>query len=259
MKRSHEVPICLLEESRKFNDFDYALVHLFSDNFEYYNFFVESLKMGRTVILDNSVFELGEAYEEQEYARWIEKLEPTYYIIPDRFEDKKFTVSSVNKWTERTFCAKPIGVVQGETIDELLECYDDIADKVDIIAISFAQPAFEKLFPLIHKDWARSLGRVFFVNSLINKGLLRDWKKHHLLGCSLPQELIWYKNPIYNFLTSIDTSSPVLHTIFDKKYESWGLKEKIKTKLADYINIDSSLINSNLLYYNLEIFKNLMP
>ena len=60
---SHEVPISILQESRKFNDYDYALVHLFETEPEYYDYFVDSLKQGRKVILDNSIFELGTAFD----------------------------------------------------------------------------------------------------------------------------------------------------------------------------------------------------
>ena len=50
---SHETPISFLEESREYNDYDYALVHLFETHPEYYSFFKCSLGMGREVLLDN--------------------------------------------------------------------------------------------------------------------------------------------------------------------------------------------------------------
>ena len=39
MKVSHESPISILEYSKNYNDFDYALVHLFEQYPEYYNYF----------------------------------------------------------------------------------------------------------------------------------------------------------------------------------------------------------------------------
>jgi len=60
---SHESPISMLDASRKYNDYDYALVHLFEKYPEYYNFFKISLNLGREVLLDNSIFELGEAFD----------------------------------------------------------------------------------------------------------------------------------------------------------------------------------------------------
>ena len=60
---SHESPISMLEKSRDYNDYDYALVHLFESHPKYYDFFKESLLMDRDVLLDNSIFELGEAFD----------------------------------------------------------------------------------------------------------------------------------------------------------------------------------------------------
>ncbi len=62
---SHESPISMLETSRKYNDYDYALVHLFETHPQYYNFFKVSLNLGREVLLDNSIFELGEAFDSE--------------------------------------------------------------------------------------------------------------------------------------------------------------------------------------------------
>ena len=57
IKTSHEVPLSMLEQSRAFNDYDYALVHLFEKYPKYYDFFKKSIEMGRDVLLDNSIFE----------------------------------------------------------------------------------------------------------------------------------------------------------------------------------------------------------
>ena len=54
---SHESPISMLDESRSYNDYDYALVHLFEKEPEYYNFFKVSKTLGREILLDNSIFE----------------------------------------------------------------------------------------------------------------------------------------------------------------------------------------------------------
>ena len=60
---SHETPISFLDESKSYNDYDYALVHLFETHPEYYSFFKSSLLEGREVLLDNSIFELKEAFD----------------------------------------------------------------------------------------------------------------------------------------------------------------------------------------------------
>ena len=62
---SHEVPLKALEKSLEFNDYDYALVHLFKAHEEYYDFYKKSLSNNRTVYLDNSAYELKELYNVQ--------------------------------------------------------------------------------------------------------------------------------------------------------------------------------------------------
>ena len=58
---SHEVPISLLKYSQNFNDYDYCLLHLTYDHQEYKNYYIDAIKKGRKVLLDNSLFELGDS------------------------------------------------------------------------------------------------------------------------------------------------------------------------------------------------------
>ena len=89
---SHESPISILERSKTYNDYDYALVHLFETQPEYYNFFKCSLAAGREVLLDNSIFELGESFDPKKYIKYITELNPTFYIVPDVLEDAQGTM-----------------------------------------------------------------------------------------------------------------------------------------------------------------------
>ena len=126
MKVSHEVPICMLEKSREFNDYDYALVHLFEDNPDYFNFYKESVEMGREVILDNSLYELGKSYNDELYAKWITKLNPTYYIIPDAFNDAVKSMCLAISWISKykdEFESKKIAVCHGKSFSDMIRCY----------------------------------------------------------------------------------------------------------------------------------------
>ena len=76
MKVSHEVPRCLLNNSREFNDYDYCLPHLLDEDEHYRDFFYESRKLGRHIIMDNSLHELGESYDFERLHYWIKELEP---------------------------------------------------------------------------------------------------------------------------------------------------------------------------------------
>ena len=136
---SHETPISFLEESREYNDYDYALVHLFETHPEYYSFFKCSLGMGREVLLDNSIFELKTAFDPEKFAKYVEELKPTYYVIPDVLEESLRTIGAFTSF-RKNYSKLPglkIGVVQGSTYQQLVDCYRYMSDYADYIAISF--------------------------------------------------------------------------------------------------------------------------
>lgn len=226
MEISHEVPICLLEESRSFNDYDYALVHLFETHPKYYKYYKQSVRDGRKVLLDNSIFELGESFETKRFVYWIDKLEPTHYIIPDTLEDNVKTLIQANSWFKKykDLPGKKIGVVQGKTMHELLQCYVKLDELgVDEIAISFDYSFYEKLFPHYNKLVSWTMGRSLLINQLIDLDIVNRDKPHHLLGCALAWEFSLYKYPRYDFLTSLDTSNPITLSLDNQKYEDFPL------------------------------------
>jgi hypothetical protein len=67
MKVSHEVPKCLLNNSPEFNDYDYCLPHLLDKDKHYLKYFREAKAKGRYIIMDNSLHELGEAYDHKPF------------------------------------------------------------------------------------------------------------------------------------------------------------------------------------------------
>ena len=83
MKVSHEVPRCLLTASPEFNDYDYALPHLFDQDEEYLQYFMDAEADGRYIIMDNSLHELGEAYDHERLRYWVSVIEPDEFIVPD--------------------------------------------------------------------------------------------------------------------------------------------------------------------------------
>ncbi len=51
-------------------------------------------------------------------------------------------------------------------------------------------------------------GRMEFIRRLVESSVIRPTLYHHLLGCSLPQEFMAYKD--WKFIKSVDTSNPIL-------------------------------------------------
>lgn len=208
---------------------------------EYKNFFLKSAQMGRRILLDTSIFELGEAFDLEKYANWVKTLCPYEYILPDVLEDSYATIENSKSFIEKypDLPGKKIGVVQGKTYAEIRKCYE-VLDKelnVDKIAISFDYSYYSNVAWHPNKWVSFMNGRVWLICELMKMGVLNKNKPHHLLGCSNPLEFSFYKHPEFNFIESIDTSSPIVHGIHKVQYEEKiGDWEKVSIKLADLIN-----------------------
>jgi len=258
MKISHEVPKELFEESLQFNDYDYALVHLFDEDPEYLQFYKNCVKNNRHVILDNSIFELGEAYDNESFAKWVKELQPTEYIIPDALEDLEKTCHQAKDWFEQyaDLPGEKIGVVQGKNYFQFVDCYQYL-DKlgVDKIAISFDYSWYQEIAPHPNKYMSWMIGRATLLTRLLNDGVINKCKPHHLLGCGLPQEFTLYSGSEFDWIESLDTSNPVVHGMLDVSYRDFGLTDKLSLKLADNINIDITPDQLEIIDYNVRKFR----
>ena len=248
---SHEVPLSFLKESLTFNDYDYALVHLFEKYPEYFAFFQKSLSLKRQVILDNSLYELGESFEVESFASYIEKLNPTYYIAPDVWAKGPENIESYSKFNFELDSLK-IGVVQGRDLKEALDNYKFMKERADKIALTFGLPFYELLGEGVNKSERLMRGRIKFINILKEEGLWSS-KPHHLLGCALPQEFAFYKN--ISEIDTIDTSSPVVAGIHELLFTEEGLHEKPEGKLVDFFENELTLTQKKCIIYNIKSFK----
>ena len=117
VKISHEVPFCLLNKSLEFNDYDYCLPHLMDQNEEYKNFFYESKKQGRYIVMDNSLHELGKAYNTKRLMYWIKEIQPDEFIVPDVWENYSESVRNAKIWSqiELPEGVTKVAVVQSKT------------------------------------------------------------------------------------------------------------------------------------------------
>lgn len=256
IKIAHESPKSIFSEVQKYTDYDYALVHLFEEDEEYLAQFKKAISDGREVILDNSIFELEEAFDAVKFSKWVKELTPTWYIVPDALEDAEKTMYQMGEWLadHDDVPGKKIGVVQGKTYDEIVRCYrymDTVG--VDMIAISFDYSYYTESCPHPNKYVSWMLGRVKLLGDLVRDGVINVNKPHHLLGCGLPQEFAFYKNSNYDWIYSLDTSNPVVHGIKGITYGSDGLWSKESQKLFELINYKVEDINGIL--NNIQKFK----
>ena len=262
---SHESPISMLDESRQYNDYDYALVHLFETNPEYYSFFKSSLTLGREVLLDNSIFELKEAFDADKFAKYVEELKPTYYVVPDVLEDVEGTMHAWLKFNAKysNLPGMKIGVVQGKTYQELVDCYKFMSARADYIAISFDYSWYQQIGYAqtydknLDKLERQCYGRQQLIRMLIEDKIWTHKKPHHLLGCSLAREFTRYR--FNDSIRSCDTSNPVVAGIKGLRYvQGIGLNEKPSTLLADLINHDVTENERQDILFNTEQFKKLI-
>ena len=168
IKISHEVPFCLLKKSREFNDYDYCLPHLMDENEEYRNFFYESKKMGRYIVMDNSLHELGEAYDSKRLLYWIEELQPNEFIIPDVWENHTSSVVNARQWIQYDFPKEvlKVAVVQAKNIHDALLCtrtYKDLGYQK--IAYSYGASYYNDLCPHPNKDLGKAIGRFLMISN----------------------------------------------------------------------------------------------
>lgn len=261
---SHEVPLCLLEESLEFNDYQYCLVHLLDEYPEYLNHFEKCRDNKVKVLLDNSLFELGTAFSGEDFAKWIRRLQPNQYVIPDVFNNGKKTVEAAIDWEMSGYLKEfshlqSIGVIQGQSYEDYVYCYEALNRiGVDVIAISFGSAYFEKENPYIDKNQARMFGRITLINRLLKDGVINTNKPHHLLGAGLPQEFMFYKEDKFDFITQLDTSSPIVHGMHNIKYLEGGLIHKEELKLADQLESVLTPRQNLIIGTNIDKFRKLI-
>jgi len=255
IKVSHETPLCLLEDSRQFNDYDYALPHLFDEEPAYLEYFRESKEMGRYIIMDNSLHELGHAYDSDRLMHWIEELLPNEFIVPDVWENMRESIQNAEIWNLYNFPkgVEKVAVVQATTLHEAATCYQTYKDLgYKKIAFSYGASYYNDVVPHPNKALGKALGRLSMIAALYETKVIRDDDRVHLLGCAVPQEFGWYRG--FKFIESIDTSNPVMAALEGIRYTSAGLTEKPKANINDYFYMLGEQVNYDLLTHNLSKF-----
>ena len=255
MKVSHEVPRCLLTASQEFNDYDYALPHLFDQDEEYLQYFMDAKADGRYIIMDNSLHELGEAYNHERLRHWVSVLEPDEFIVPDVWMKCSETAAQAKYWKQFKYPKKTklTAVIQGENKNQAYLCANLLAGLgYDKLCVSYGATWYNDFFPHNNPDMGKALGRVRFVQGLLKLDQLKDIK-FHLLGCSIPQEFGWYDNNPR--IESIDTSNPVMAALEGTMYTERGLTEKPKANMNDHFDIKFKDIQYEDILHNTTLFR----
>jgi hypothetical protein len=256
VKVSHETPLCLLDDSRLFNDYDYCLPHLLDQEQGYQDYFLTSVSQGRYIIMDNSLHELGHAYDEDRLMYWISVIRPNEFIVPDVWQDRDKSVVNARKWAQikLPLGVEKVAVVQATTLHEAATCYQTYKDLgYKKIAFSYGASYYNDVVPHPNPNLGKAIGRISVISALHKMKVIEDKDRVHLLGCQVPQEFGWYRG--FPFIKSIDTSNPVMAALEGLRYTNSGLIEKPKANMNDYFLMLSDQVDYELLSYNILKFR----
>jgi len=234
VKVSHEVPIALLGTSKEFNDYDYCLPHLLDRYHSYEEYFRQAKAEGRYIIMDNSLHELGEAYDTKRLLHWVTELEPDEFIVPDVWENADASVRNAKAWAsvELPKNTTKVAVVQGKSYIDFATGYQRYKWlRYEKIAFSYGASWFQETFQHPNSDVAKMMGRLKTITNLYKNNIISDFDRVHLLGCNLPQAFLYYKD--FPFIESIDTSNPIIHGLKGMRYSEGGLLHKDKEKIDE--------------------------
>jgi hypothetical protein len=119
MQIAHEAPMDIMDLVQVHTDYDYCLVHLLEESRRYLDFFEYS---SRKIIMDCSLFELGEAFDFRKYYKWLLRIQPDEYIVPDVWQSCEENLASYEKFNKdfdlSALTGKRLGVLQGKTYED---------------------------------------------------------------------------------------------------------------------------------------------
>ena len=245
IKVSHEVPFCLLNYSREFNDYDYCLPHLLDIDEDYKQYFINARDTGRYVIMDNSLHELGTAYHDSGLLHWVDKLRPNEFIVPDVWQDTNASIVNARKWAQINLPkgVTKVAVVQAQNFLDAVLCYQTYKDLgYKKIAYSYGASYYNEIVEHPNKNLGKALGRIKVITDLYKKGILTPYDRVHLLGCQVPQEFGWYQG--IECIESIDTSNPIMAALDGNAIEFYGLDLQKCQDIAEKIGPKKSLFST---------------
>jgi len=258
MKISHEVPLSLLEKSLMFNDYQYVLPHLIDKYNEYKLFMLRYRAQENSfIIMDNGLFE-GVTHTAEDLVEKMHLVKPNIFITPDDWNNSHATYKNAKYWintlkSQIPSTTKLMVVLQGKTVEEISSLYDKCVDLgFKHFAFNHSSEAYQRMFHHPNKLVNQMMGRIELVNTMKRQGHISDNHYIHLLGASLPQEFIYYRD--MEWINSVDTSSPIINGALNIPYEEYGLLTKPKNKIEEFFedSLDEQIGN---ITFNINKFK----
>ena len=257
MKISHELSLGLMHYGYEWNDYDYCLPHLI-DHYEQYRLYFHKAKLDkRFIIMDNGLFE-GITHTTEDLLSKINLIRPNIFIVPDAWNDSNTTLVNAKSWINNFKPNLPEGiefmaVCQGKDLHELTTTYQTLLDLgYKHIAFNHSSIAYQEMYPKDKGLKASMYGRMGFIRHLVQTNTIDKSVYHHLLGASDWREFQVYKD--WNFIKSVDTSSPIINGAEDIKFSYDMIYNKPEYKLEYYLEKDLSN-NIDIIKHNVELFR----
>lgn len=280
MKINSELPLTMLQENLRLNEYDFVLFHLYQQYPEYRDYYkkLRETHPDRLMIFDNSAYEFfvkEETLDLDAYCAAIIDLRPDMYILPDVLMnqretlDKTFAFLAVHEINIiRAFAntgkivPKPLAVAQGNSADELFDCLlKYYQDHIHNVAIPFhnsfykeyyvdtTADRFRSLFGKLTDDHRYAMGRIRFVDDA--RLLLRKFDHVHLLGSHCPAEKAFHGRDV----DTIDTGYPVKCGIAGYKLFEEPAKPDII--IDDFMTTELTPAQQSLIDSNITKFKSI--
>lgn len=234
-----------------------ALPHLVKQSENYRNFFKSNEKK---IILDSGVIELGTPVQFSELLSMGLDVGADMIAIPDYLYDANKTIN-IAKNINRKYLKKKhtekykfMGIVQGETLSEWLNCFVVLANLEMVSTLGIGIYSVKKVFSSLTGKRDCFSNRMKCMEIITRKNLLPKGKEIHLLGLGEPRELVYQKE--HPFVRSCDTSRPILYGMQKRRYTVDGriVGEEYDGPKMDYYSRVPLSCYSDIIY-NIEILK----
>jgi hypothetical protein len=260
IKVSHELPLCILNKSKEWNDYEFCLPTYWFKSEEYKQYFLNAKKAGRFIIADNGLFE-GDSFTEKQLIDFVNELKPDVFVIPDVWNDAFISYRNAKYWQnvlkeQLPKETKLMAVIQCTDYTIGASLYKEYIDLgLTHIAFNHSSVAYKEFFPHENISVSKMMGRIYFINQLKKHNVINKLVHHHLLGCAIPDEFKYY-GPGYEFIKTLDTSNPVVWGCKGHSYDDILVSiEKPTEKIEEFFHKDLDYLIKELIFDNIKKFK----
>lgn len=234
-------PTSMLEYLCSTSKVQMCLAHRVLSDEPYARFYRQASTAGQSVIMDNSLWELGEAMNLDKLIEACQLVKPLELIIPDVFRDGPATLKSFNDFTFQAVAAgmggpcseeypwqRNFAVAHGRDRQEWLECFDKLNAHPSVHTIGLPK--------VLDEIWSPG-GRIGCIEFLEATGRVNPEKDYHCLGIwDDPVEVLLLGR--HSWIRSLDTALPIHAGMHGIKFDNtFGLSRRRPKRPHIYFDI----------------------